>query len=122
MGGGGARCGVGLWDAARPRMGEGVAEQRLQASLLVFAVSGQSPDRECRSPSQRRVRRSHGVAITPTLRSSPRRRHRNHPNAPAGDADAYGVIADCFTDLGEFEKAAAFYDRYIDAMSKDGPV
>ncbi len=39
-----------------------------------------------------------------------------------GDADAYGTIADCFTDLGEFEKAAMFYDKYIEAMNKDGPV
>jgi hypothetical protein len=31
----------------------------------------------------------------------------------AGDADAYGTIADCYTDLDEFEKAAAFYDKYI---------
>ena len=34
-----------------------------------------------------------------------------------GDADAYGTIADCYTDLGEFEKAAAFYDKYINAMN-----
>jgi pentatricopeptide repeat protein len=33
-----------------------------------------------------------------------------------GDADAYGVIADCYTDLGEFEKAAEMYDKYIAAM------
>jgi tetratricopeptide (TPR) repeat protein len=33
-----------------------------------------------------------------------------------GDADAYGVIADCYTDLGEFEKAALYYDKYIGAM------
>jgi hypothetical protein len=32
---------------------------------------------------------------------------------PAGDADAYGTIADCYTDLDEFEKAAAYYDKYI---------
>lgn len=31
----------------------------------------------------------------------------------AGDADAYGTIADCYTDLDEFEKAAAYYDKYI---------
>lgn len=40
----------------------------------------------------------------------------------AGDSDAYGTIADCYTDLGEFEKAAAFYDKYILCMAKDGPV
>ncbi|MEW5305546.1 MAG: hypothetical protein WDW36_008079 [Sanguina aurantia] len=39
-----------------------------------------------------------------------------------GDADAYGTIADCYTDLGEFEKAAQFYDKYIDRMNREGPV
>ena len=40
-----------------------------------------------------------------------------------GDADAYGVIADIYTDIGEFEKAAEFYDKYIGQMtSEDGPV
>lgn len=39
-----------------------------------------------------------------------------------GDSDAYGTIADCYTDLGEFEKAAEFYDKYIQCMAKDGPV
>lgn len=39
-----------------------------------------------------------------------------------GDADAYGTIADCFTDMGEFEKAAEYYDRYISRMDTDGPV
>jgi tetratricopeptide (TPR) repeat protein len=38
-----------------------------------------------------------------------------------GDADAYGTIADCYTDMGEFEKAAQFYDKYISCMnSADG--
>jgi tetratricopeptide (TPR) repeat protein len=39
-----------------------------------------------------------------------------------GDADAYGTIADCYTDMGEFEKAAEFYDRYISRMNSDGSV
>jgi len=39
-----------------------------------------------------------------------------------GDADAYGTIADIYTDMGEFEKAAEYYDKYIRAMSSDGPV
>lgn len=39
-----------------------------------------------------------------------------------GDADAYGTMADCYTDLGEFDQAAIFYDKYIDRMSSDGPV
>ncbi|PRW56470.1 FLU chloroplast alternative spliced version l-FLP [Chlorella sorokiniana] len=33
-----------------------------------------------------------------------------------GDADAYGTIADIYTDLGDFEKAAQYYDKYIKAM------
>lgn len=42
--------------------------------------------------------------------------------AATGDADAYGTIADCYTDLDEFEKAAEYYDRYIQCMNRDGPV
>ena len=34
----------------------------------------------------------------------------------SGDADAYGTIADCYTDMGEFEKAASYYDRYIERL------
>ncbi|KAG7672640.1 putative Protein FLUORESCENT IN BLUE LIGHT, chloroplastic [Nannochloris sp. 'desiccata'] len=39
-----------------------------------------------------------------------------------GDADAYGVIADIYTDIGEFEKAAEYYDKYISQMNTDGPI
>lgn len=39
-----------------------------------------------------------------------------------GDADAYGTIADIYTDMGDFDKAAEFYDKYIDCMNADGPV
>jgi tetratricopeptide (TPR) repeat protein len=39
-----------------------------------------------------------------------------------GDADAYGVIADIYTDIGEFEKAAEYYDKYISQMNTDGPL
>ncbi len=39
-----------------------------------------------------------------------------------GDADAYGVIADIYTDLGEFEMAASFYDKYISCMQGGGPI
>jgi hypothetical protein len=42
--------------------------------------------------------------------------------APAGDADAYGTIADCYTDMGDLEKAGVYYDKYIERMNKDGPV
>ncbi len=44
------------------------------------------------------------------------------PIVPAGDADAYGTIADCYTDLGDFDKAAEYYDKYIDTMNREGPV
>lgn len=33
-----------------------------------------------------------------------------------GKSDALGVIADLYTDMGELEKAATYYDQYIDAM------
>ena len=39
-----------------------------------------------------------------------------------GDADDYGTIADIYTDMGQFEKAAKYYDRYIGTMSSDSPV
>lgn len=39
-----------------------------------------------------------------------------------GDADAYGTIADCYTELGDFELAAVNYDKYIKVMNTDGPV
>lgn len=39
-----------------------------------------------------------------------------------GDADAYGTIADLYTALGDFERAAKYYDLYISRMSTDGPV
>ncbi|GBF92346.1 hypothetical protein Rsub_05548 [Raphidocelis subcapitata] len=37
-----------------------------------------------------------------------------------GDADAYGTIADCWTELGDFEAAAVNYDKYIRIMNTDG--
>ncbi len=39
-----------------------------------------------------------------------------------GDADAYGTIADIYTELGQFDKAGQYYDKYIDCMARDGPV
>lgn len=39
-----------------------------------------------------------------------------------GDADAYGTIADIYTELGQFEVARDYYAKYIDTMAKDGPV
>jgi tetratricopeptide (TPR) repeat protein len=37
-----------------------------------------------------------------------------------GDADAYGSIADIYADMGQFEKAAKYYDQYINKMQEDG--
>lgn len=31
----------------------------------------------------------------------------------SGNTEAYGAIADCYTELGELEKAGKFYDKYI---------
>ena len=39
-----------------------------------------------------------------------------------GDVDAYGTIADIYTEMGEFEKAAEYYDLYIGKMTIEGPV
>lgn len=39
-----------------------------------------------------------------------------------GDVDAYGTIADIYTEMGEFEKAAEYYDKYIGKMAIEGPV
>jgi tetratricopeptide (TPR) repeat protein len=39
-----------------------------------------------------------------------------------GDADACGTIADVYTELGQFDTAAQYYDKYIERMTTDGPV
>ena len=39
-----------------------------------------------------------------------------------GDADAYGTIADIYTEMGQFDTAAQYYDKYIERMTTDGPV
>ena len=35
-----------------------------------------------------------------------------------GDSDAYGNIADIYTELGDLEKAAKYYDLYIERMNE----
>ena len=35
-----------------------------------------------------------------------------------GLGDAYGVIADLLTEMGDYQEAGQFYDRYIDTMNK----
>lgn len=37
----------------------------------------------------------------------------------AGDTEAYGAIADCYTELGDLEAAAKYYDTYISRMEED---
>ncbi|RLN21750.1 protein FLUORESCENT IN BLUE LIGHT, chloroplastic-like [Panicum miliaceum] len=37
----------------------------------------------------------------------------------AGVTEAYGAIADCYTELGELEKAGEFYDKYIARLESD---
>ena len=34
----------------------------------------------------------------------------------SGDTDALGAIADCYTELGDLECAAKYYDRYISCL------
>lgn len=35
-----------------------------------------------------------------------------------GDADAYGSIADIYTEMGNFDRAAEYYDKYIAGMAE----
>ncbi|KAF5190068.1 Fluorescent in blue light protein [Thalictrum thalictroides] len=37
----------------------------------------------------------------------------------SGNTEAYGAIADCYTELGDLEKAAKFYDHYIATLQTD---
>ncbi|KAE9595882.1 hypothetical protein Lal_00030631 [Lupinus albus] len=37
----------------------------------------------------------------------------------SGNTEAFGAIADCYTELGDLEKAGHFYDKYIDRLEKD---
>lgn len=37
----------------------------------------------------------------------------------SGNTDAYGAIADCYTELGELEQAGKFYDQYIARLQSD---
>jgi tetratricopeptide (TPR) repeat protein len=43
-------------------------------------------------------------------------------NDRVGDADAYGTIADMYTELGQLELARDYYGKYMDTMATDGPV
>ncbi|RRT53324.1 hypothetical protein B296_00048680 [Ensete ventricosum] len=37
----------------------------------------------------------------------------------SGITEAYGAIADCYTELGDLERAAKFYDKYIARLETD---
>ncbi|KAI9102930.1 hypothetical protein K1719_023369 [Acacia pycnantha] len=37
----------------------------------------------------------------------------------SGNTEAYGAIADCYTELGDLERAGQFYDEYISRLEKD---
>ncbi|KAL3826085.1 hypothetical protein ACJIZ3_022114 [Penstemon smallii] len=37
----------------------------------------------------------------------------------SGNAEAYGAIADCYTEIGDLERAAKYYDQYIARLQSD---
>ncbi|KAF5743803.1 FLU putative isoform 4 [Tripterygium wilfordii] len=37
----------------------------------------------------------------------------------SGNTEAYGAIADCYTELGDLERAGKFYDEYISRLETD---
>ncbi|XP_020534011.1 protein FLUORESCENT IN BLUE LIGHT, chloroplastic isoform X2 [Jatropha curcas] len=37
----------------------------------------------------------------------------------SGNTEAYGAIADCYTEIGDLERAGKFYDQYIARLEKD---
>lgn len=37
----------------------------------------------------------------------------------SGNTEAYGAIADCYTELGDLERAGVFYDKYISLLQAD---
>lgn len=37
----------------------------------------------------------------------------------SGNTEAFGAIADCYTELGDLEKAGLYYDKYIARLEKD---
>ncbi|XP_062087850.1 protein FLUORESCENT IN BLUE LIGHT, chloroplastic isoform X2 [Humulus lupulus] len=43
----------------------------------------------------------------------------NRERENSGNTEAYGAIADCYTELGDLERAAKFYDQYISRLEKD---
>lgn len=37
-------------------------------------------------------------------------------NDDSGTTEAHGAIADCYTELGDLERAGKFYDKYIERL------
>lgn len=37
----------------------------------------------------------------------------------SGNTEAYGAIADCYTELGDLERAGVYYDQYIARLETD---
>ncbi|XP_074375841.1 protein FLUORESCENT IN BLUE LIGHT, chloroplastic isoform X2 [Apium graveolens] len=40
-------------------------------------------------------------------------------NEDSGNTEAYGAIADCYTELGDLERAGVYYDQYIARLETD---
>lgn len=73
----------------------------------------------CSSPAHHLVQGQHRAAIQHLLRVLEISKEMSDT---VGDADAYGTIADIYTEMGNFDTAAQFYDKYIERMENDGPV
>ncbi|CAI9097336.1 OLC1v1033735C1 [Oldenlandia corymbosa var. corymbosa] len=43
----------------------------------------------------------------------------NREGETSGNTEAYGAIADCYTELGDLERAANYYDQYISRLQTD---
>ncbi|MQL87720.1 hypothetical protein Taro_020271 [Colocasia esculenta] len=43
----------------------------------------------------------------------------NRSGEDSGSTEAYGAIADCYTELGDLEQAGKFYDKYISRLTSD---
>lgn len=53
----------------------------------------------------------------PMQQPSPTNHHPPPTTNNANTKQQYGTIADCWTELGDFENAALWYDKYINAMN-----
>lgn len=40
-------------------------------------------------------------------------------NEFSGNTEAYGAIGDCYSEIGEMESAAKYYDMYIDRLQNE---